>query len=380
MEERKIRVGVVQGDINGVGTELILKAFAAPEILDLCTPVVYGSPKAVAFHRNGLQIDLNLNAIQQAKEARDMRVNMLDAVKREVNVDLGTATQEAAEAARLMVDRAVEDCKAGLIDVIVLAPVGSVDDWDAEGTTTTLATYLQKQCGGKEKVLRITLDNGLRAVSAVEGMPMEEVPAAMTKEGIVVKAKQLLHSLKRDLRVENPRVAVLAFNPMNAEGEYGAEEQEYIVPAVKEMVAEGLNVFGPYQADTFFSEAEYDSFDGIVGMCDEQVLSPVEALSVCGTLKLFTGLPLVAVMADEDANYAKAGKVVMDEMAFRHAVFMAIDVCRNQVNYDRPFANPLKKLYHDKKEDGERSRHQSGGRKPADNQRKDGEVVVEGGE
>lgn len=380
MEERKIRVGVVQGDINGVGTELILKTFAAPEILDLCTPIIYGSPKAVAFHRNGLQIDLNLNAIQQAKEARDMRVNMLDAVKREVNVDLGVATQEATEAARVMIDQAVEDCKAGLIDVIVLAPVGCIGSRSNENTTATPATYLQQQCGGEEKVLKVVIDNGLRAVSVVEGMPTEEVPAAMTKEDIVVKAKQLLRSLKRDLRVENPRVAVLAFNPMNAEGEYGAEEQEYIVPAVKAMVAEGLNVFGPYQADTFFSEGEYDSFDGIVGMYDEQVLSPVEAQSISGTLKLFTGLPLVAVMADEDANYEKAGEVVMDEMAFRHAVFMAIDVYRNQINYDRPFANPLKKLYHDKKEDGERSRHQSGDRKPTDNQRKDSEEVVEGGE
>ncbi len=374
MEDKKIRVGITQGDANGVGLELILKTFAAPEILDLCTPIIYGSPKVAVYHRNALKIDANFSIIHHAKDAREMRVNMLTVADHEVKIDLGIPSPEAGQIARLSFDKALEDYQAGLIDVLVPAPVHETTFYTSDESYPNLSSYILKQLGIDAEPLCITVDNALRVTTVVGGTPIKDVVGEVKKENVIKKTKQLLLSLKRDFRVENPRVAVLALNPHSTDEQPGKEEQEAIIPAIKQMVGEGINVFGPYQAESFFGEAEYDSFDGILAMYYDQGILPLKALSVDGTLKLITGLPLVCVTSDDDVSYDKAGKNLMDEMAFRHAIFLAMDVYRNRINYDRPFANPLKKLYHDKREEGDRGKSQSASKKQADEKKQEGEI------
>lgn len=379
MEDKKIRIGIIQGDGNGIGTELILKTFATPEILELCTPIIYGSPKVVTYHRNVLQLEAQFSIIHDAQEARDMRVNVLATIEEELKVELGVPSAEAGKLARTSFDKALTDYQEGYIDVIVPAPIHEATFFSASESGQTLASYLKAKLEGVDEPLSVAVDKTLRVVSVTEREPIKDVPSAITKERVVQKAKQLLQSLKRDFRVENPRVAVLALNPSGADGLHGAEEQTQIIPAVKEMVSEGLNVFGPYQADTFWGEAEYDSFDGIVAMYDEQGILPLKALSVDGTLTLLTGVPLVCVKSDDEVSYDKAGKNVVDEMAFRHALFLAVDVYRNRKNYDIPFANPLKKLYHDKREEGEKGKHPMNNKKTMVENKKSDEALCEEG-
>ncbi len=122
MENRKIRVAITQGDTNGIGYELIFKTFAEPEMLELCTPIVYGSPKVAAYHRNALNMQANFTIISNADEAKEDKLNIITAFDEEVKIDLGLECAEGGKAALAAVDRAIADFKDGLFDVLVLGP------------------------------------------------------------------------------------------------------------------------------------------------------------------------------------------------------------------------------------------------------------------
>ena len=117
MEERKIRVAITHGDTNGIGYEVILKAFEDPTIFDLCTPIIYGSPKVASYHRKALSLETQFSIIEKAEDARDGRLNLLTTFDDEVKVELGTPTEESDSAARKAVIRAKEDLQKTVYEV-----------------------------------------------------------------------------------------------------------------------------------------------------------------------------------------------------------------------------------------------------------------------
>ena len=121
--DKKIRVAITHGDTNGIGYEVILRAFEDPMMLDMCTPIIYGSPKAAAFHRKAMGIETQYSIINDAAEAKDGRVNLLAAFDEEVKVDFGQPTDESDKAAKAVMQRVKEDMQKHLFDVLVLGPV-----------------------------------------------------------------------------------------------------------------------------------------------------------------------------------------------------------------------------------------------------------------
>jgi 4-hydroxythreonine-4-phosphate dehydrogenase len=127
MEERKIRVALTHGDTNGVGYELIFKTFENLTMLELCTPIIYGSPKVATYHRNALGIQTNFTIISQAEEAREGRLNLLTVFDEEIKVEMGTPTEESGNTGLRAIDRALEDFREGCFDVLVNAPLDNND-------------------------------------------------------------------------------------------------------------------------------------------------------------------------------------------------------------------------------------------------------------
>ncbi len=335
-QQRKIRLAIVQGDSNGVGYELIFKTFLETETLDLFTPVVYGSPKIAAYHRKALNVAGNFSIISHAEEIKDGRVNLMTCFDDEVKVELGTATPESAQAARRSLEKAIHDAEGGVVDAIVLTPM------QAE----RLAGDVLK---GSTMML---LDERLRVALATCGLPIREVASSLTKELVAEKARLLLKVLKRDLFISNPRIAILALNP-DAQGK---EEQDMLAPVVKELSEEGLQAFGPYPADRLFSSGEYEAFDAILAMYDDQGIVPFKALTNDEDCRYFAGLPYVLTATPQDPLFDEAGKGIADEMSLRHALYSAIDIVRHRADYDEAKHNPLPKLFHEKRDESEKVR------------------------
>ena len=322
-------------------------------MLELCTPIVYGSPKVAAYHRNALDIQGNFTIINSAEEAKHGKLNLLATFDEDVKVDMGKPSKEAGLAAFKALERAMEDYKNNGYDVLVTAPINK-NNIQCEGFNFCGHTeYIEQRIGQDQKALMILLNENLRVALVTTHLPIKDVAAAINKETIVEKAKIFHQSLKRDFRISNPRIAVLALNPhAGDQGLLGREEQEVIIPAIKKAEEQGMLVWGPYPSDGFFGNGSYRHFDAILAMYHDQGLAPFKTLAMDGGVNYTAGLPVVRTSPDHGTAYDIAGKNQASPNSFIQAVYAAIDIYRHRKEYDASRANPLPKLYVDKREDG----------------------------
>ena len=334
MEDKKIRVAITHGDTNGIGYEVILKTFEDPTMLEFCTPIIYGSPKVAAYHRKAMELETQYSVINNAEEANPNKLNLLATFDDDVKVEFGQPTEESAVAARKAMARAKEDLQKGLFDVLVTAPVKPNSNPPREDRALTMMVS-DRVCIGL----------------VTTHLPLKEVAASITVEKIVERGTIFHNSLRRDFRISSPRIAVMAINP-----QMGSEEEQIVKPAIEALEKNGIQAFGPYLSLDFFGANLYYDFDGVLAMYDDQGVVPFKTLSQEYGVKLKAGISAIVVTPDQDPAFEIAGKGVADELSMRHAIYTAIDMFRHRAEYDAPMANPLPKLYHEKKEDGDKAR------------------------
>ena len=352
-----IRVAITQGDTNGVGYEVILKAFQDPAILELCTPIIYGSPKIIAFHKKALNLDLNFTIINKANEARDGRVNLLTCHDDDTKVELGQPSAEAGRAALCALDRAMTDYRSGLYDVLVTAPINKATIQSPGFNFPGHTEYIETSVGEGEKALMILMNEMLRVALVTTHLPIKDIAKAITKEAIIEKATIFHKSLRRDFRISCPRIAILSLNPhAGDDGLLGAEEKNIIIPAIEQLAESGIQAFGPFPADGFFGSGNYNYFDGILAMYHDQGLAPFKTIALDDGVNYTAGLPIIRTSPDHGTAFDIAGQGKANENSLRQAIYTAIDIWRNRQNYDEPLQNPLPKLFHEKREDGNRAR------------------------
>lgn len=357
MDNKKIRVAITHGDTNGIGYELIFKTFAEPEMLDFCTPIIYGSPKVAAYYRKAMNLPAQFSIIQKAEDAEDGRINLLAAVEDEVKVDMGMPTQESGEAAIKALDRAMTDYRDNLYDVLVTAPINNqnaqIEGYPFQGHKEYIETCL----GEGLKGLTLLIGGDLRIASVTDKTPIKDVANAITKEAIIKKVKLMHQTIKRDFFISNPRIAILALNPRsNEEESCGTEERDTLCPAIAQLAEENIQAFGPYAAEEFFGKGYYQEFDGIMAMYHDQATIPFRSVYNEDGVLYTAGLPIIHTSADLTPCYHITGCNEADETAFRHAIFMAIDAFRNRNQYNEEIENPLPKLYHEKRDESEKVR------------------------
>ncbi len=348
----KVRVAITQGDTNGVGWEVILKAFAEPVMLELCTPVIYGHAKVADFQAKHLGLNVPLRVVASAEEAADGQVNLVNCSDDEVKVEFGKLSSEAGHAAFLALEQATADVKAGLVDVLVTAPIHKANIQSANFRFPGHTEYLQDRLGTEEtSPLMILLNDMMRVALVTTHLPISEVAFAITEERIAEKARLLYESLRRDFNVSAPRIAILALNPHAGDhGVIGQEEEEVIAPAIKSLVEAGLPCYGPFAADGFFASGMYRKFDGVLAMYHDQGLAPFKALSGGDGVNFTAGLPFVRTSPDHGTAYDIAGMGTADERSMRQAIFTAIDAWRNRLHFEMAYQNPLPKIYQERRE------------------------------
>ena len=353
-DNRKIRIGITHGDINGIGYEVILKAFADPTMLELCTPIVYGSPKVATYHRKAMDIQVNFSIINVADEAQDGKLSILNCVDDELKVELTTATPDAGKAALDALERALQDYREGLIDVLVTAPINKhtiqSDAFHFPGHTE----YIEERVGDRRKALMILLKDDFRVALVTGHIPVKDIATTITKELIMEKLSIFHRSLKQDFGIDCPRIAVFSLNPHAGDnGVIGTEESEVIIPAMQEMIAKGIQCFGPYPADGFMGSGNFTHFDGILAMYHDQGLAPFKALAMDEGVNFTAGLPIVRTSPAHGTAYDIAGQGIASESSFRQAIYTAIDVYRNRVIEREIHARPLRKQYHERRDDSD---------------------------
>ena len=353
-DKRKIKVGITHGDINGVGYEVILKTFSDPTMFELCTPVVYGSPKVAAYHRKALDIPTNFTIVNSADDAQDEKLNILSCTEDELKVELTKPTQEAGKAALDALERALQDYRDGKIDVLVTAPINKHTIQSENFRFPGHTEYIEERAGEGNKSLMILLKDDFRVALVTGHVPVKDIATNLTKELIAEKLTIFHRSLKQDFGIDNPRIAVFSLNPhAGDEGLIGVEENEIIIPAMKEMNAKGVQCFGPYPADGFMGSGNFVHFDGILAMYHDQGLAPFKALAMDEGVNYTAGLPIVRTSPAHGTAYDITGQGVASESSFRHAIYVALDVYRNRMVEKEIRQRPLRRQYYDKRDDSD---------------------------
>lgn len=355
MEDRKIRVGITQGDINGVGYEVILKTFSDPMMLELCKPIIYGSPKVATYHRKAMDLPANFSIVNSASEAVDNKLSVVNCTDDEVKVEFSKADPEAGKAALGALEKAIEEYKAGLIDVIVTAPINKHTIQSEEFTFPGHTEYIEQKLGEGQKALMILMKDDFRVALVTGHIPVGQIAAELTKDLIEEKLTIFNRSLKQDFGISAPRIAVLSLNPHAGDGGLlGKEEEEIIIPAIQEMTAKGVFCFGPFPSDGFMGSGNFQHFDGILAMYHDQGLAPFKALAMDEGVNFTAGLPVVRTSPAHGTAYDIAGKGLASEDSFRQAIYVAIDVFRNRQHEKAARHNPLRKQYYEKRDDSDK--------------------------
>lgn len=342
MSEHKLKIGITQGDTNGIGWEIILKSFADPRMTELFTPVIYGSPKAAAYYRNTLAEveELTLTPVSSAREARPGKVNLV-ACGEVAQPEPGKATAEAGTAAVEALRLGMRALKEGQIDALVTAPFDKQTVQSDDFRHTGHTEYCAAELGGDP--MMIMCSERLRVGLVTKHIPVSEISRSITKEKIVKELRTLRRSLIEDFGVVEPRIAVMALNPHAGDGGLlGREEQEIIRPAIAEAFAAGVLAFGPFAADGLFAGGGYTKYDGILAMYHDQGLAPFKSLSPDG-VNFTAGLKAVRTSPDHGVAFDIAGQDKADPQSMRNALYTACDIVQRRRAWAQWSRNPLQR-------------------------------------
>ena len=341
-ERKKLRIGITHGDINGIGCEIILKTLNDVRILELFTPVVYSSPKVIAYYRKAFGLNsLNSYTVRSAEEVHDDRVNVVNCLTDEVRVEMGKSTPQGGEAAVASLQAAVTDMKSGLLDALVTAPINKHNTQSDQFRFAGHTEYLQSKFGSSN-VLMLMISGSLRIGILTGHVPLAEVPALVTQEKLLTTLRLIDRTMLEDFSINRPRIAVLSLNPHAGEnGLLGEEEQMVIIPAIEKAKTENISVFGPYPSDGFFGSENYRKFDVILAMYHDQGMTAFKTLCFDSGVNYTAGLPIVRTSPAHGTAYELVGMDAVSVESFRQALYMACDIAANRKQYHKLKANAM---------------------------------------
>ena len=338
-----MKIGITQGDANGIGWEIILKTFSDVAMTEICTPIVYGTKHIAEFYAARLhEVEpVQFNVCATAVEVKRGRVNLIECGAQDARVDMGHATVDGAKVAIVALERAAADLREGAIDAVVTAPIDKEAMQKAGFGFTGHTEYLEQQFGAGD-VTMFMVSESIKVGVVTGHIPLREVSSAITTEKILSKLRMMRNALKRDFAVDEPKIAVLGLNPHCGDGGLiGDEERTVILPAIQAAQAEGIMAYGPYSADGFFGLGNYMRFDATLAMYHDQGLVPFKALAFEDGVNYTAGLPVVRTSPDHGTAYDMAGRDEADPRSMISSIYTAIDIFRNRLAYDDLLENRL---------------------------------------
>jgi len=343
--EGKPVIGFSCGDLNGIGTEIILKSLSDSRFLEFCVPVIFASNKLINFYRKSIaDLNFNFTSVKELSRLNPKQVNVFNCWEEEVPINPGTLNDTAGEYAVKSLQAATNALKNGSIQGLVTAPIHKKNIQSEIFSYTGHTPYLQNFFSVPD-VLMLMVSENLRVGLVTEHIPLKDAASQISKEKILSKLNILHASLKKDFNIDKPKIAVLALNPhAGDDGLIGEEEEEIIKPAIKEAKQRNMMVIGPFSVDAFFARGQYNKFDAVLAMYHDQGLIPFKSLSFGEGINFTAGLPKVRTSPDHGTAFDIAGKDKADSSSFKAAIFSCIDILNNQKFFDENRQNPIKRM------------------------------------
>ncbi len=343
-QQQRPVIGISCGDLNGIGTELIIKAFSDHRLLELCTPIIFASNKLINFYRKSIpEINFNYQSTKDFSRIAHKQVNIYNCWEEEIAIVPGQLTDIGGSYAVKSLVTAVEALRDKKIQGLVTAPIHKKNTQSGSFNFTGHTPYL-KHAFNANDVLMLMVSENFRVGLVTEHVPVKDIAQYITREAILSKLNILRDSLVKDFGIDKPRIAVLGLNPhAGDEGLIGKEEEEIIKPAIKD-AKHNMLVFGPYSADAFFARNYQSRFDAVLAMYHDQGLIPFKSLAIGEGVNFTAGLPVVRTSPDHGTAFDISGKNKADHSSFLAAIYTCIDIIRNRQLFEENHKNPLKKM------------------------------------
>ncbi|NNM07615.1 MAG: 4-hydroxythreonine-4-phosphate dehydrogenase PdxA [Flavobacteriaceae bacterium] len=340
-KKEKIIVGISIGDLNGIGSEIVLKTFQDNRMLEFCTPVVFASVKLMSYIKKVLELDVNLYGIDSLDKIVHKKINVLNVWKEQLDIKFGEEDKAIGSYAVKSLEAAVAALKDSKIDVLVTAPINKSNVQSESFNFPGHTDYLAKELGGESLMLMIS--DGLRVGLLTDHVAVKDVSTTITRELIEKKIKTIYKTLIQDFGISKPKIAVLGINPhVGDQGVIGTEDDEILIPTLNNLRNNGKLVFGPYAADSFFGSGNYKNFDAVIASYHDQGLVPFKTLTFGNGVNYTAGLSKIRTSPDHGTAYDMAGKNKANYESFKQAVFSAIEIHRKREEYRLLSKDPLK--------------------------------------
>ena len=336
-----IIVGISIGDLNGIGSEVILKTFEDIRMLELCTPVIFANVKIISFLKKEFKLTAAIHGIDKIEQLVVGKINVLNVWREGVNLEFGKNDDVVGSYAIKSFVAATNALKEGFVDVLVTAPINKYNIQSEEFKFPGHTDYLNQELNGDALMLMVHDD--LRVGLLTDHVPVNEVAKNLNEKLISSKIQTVIKTLKQDFEIEKPKVAVLGLNPHSGDnGVIGDEEEKIMKPALKKLFDAGSLVFGPFPADGFFGASQYEKFDAVIATYHDQGLIPFKTLSFGNGVNYTAGLDKIRTSPDHGTAYDIAGKGIANHESFKEAVYLAIDIYNKRNDYQELIKNPLK--------------------------------------
>jgi 4-hydroxythreonine-4-phosphate dehydrogenase len=336
-----ILVGISVGDLNGIGSEVILKTFEDTRMLELCTPVIFANVKIISFLKRELELTAAIHGIDSLDQIVVGKINVLNVWREGFDVAFGKNDPTVGSYAIKSFVAATKALKEGKVDVLVTAPINKYNIQSENFQFPGHTDYLDKELNGN--ALMFMVHDTLRVGLLTDHVPVNEVANHLTEKLLSDKLGTIINTLKQDFEIEKPKVAVLGLNPHSGDnGVIGNEEEKIIKPTLKKLFEAGNMVFGPFPADGFFGSGQYEKYDAVLAMYHDQGLIPFKTLSFGNGVNYTAGLDKIRTSPDHGTAYEIAGKGMANNESFKEAVYLAIDVFHRRNDYHELTKNRLK--------------------------------------
>ncbi len=338
--KKKIVVGVSIGDLNGIGSEIVLKTLKDSRILDFFTLVIFANHKLMLHFNKVYGLDCNLHGINNLNAILPHKINVFNVWNESVDVNFGKEDTKIGSYAIKSLKSAVSALKEEKIDVLVTAPINKSniqsEDFNFPGHTD----FLNQELEGESLMLLIS--GNLRVGLLTDHVPVKDIAQNITKELVESKINTIQKTLIADFGIRKPKIAVLGINPHNGDnGVIGTEDDTVLRPTLDSIRENGTVVYGPYAADSFFGSGNYEKFDAIIASYHDQGLIPFKTLSFGLGVNYTAGLNRIRTSPDHGTAFDIAGKNVANHESFKEAVFNAIDIYKKRKEYVEMSKNRL---------------------------------------
>jgi len=326
-------IGITLGDINGIGPEVVIKTLNDSRILNLITPVIFGSTKTLAYYRKMFELhNFQYSQVKAEGMINYHKINVVNCWEEMVEIKVGSVTTEGGQCAYKSLTKAVNYLKKGHVDALVTAPINKKnihsDDFDFVGHTDYLTTEFEAPDS-----LMLMVSENVRVGLVSAHVPIREVANQVTTENVESKLKIFIKTLREDFGIEKPKIAVLGLNPhAGEEGMIGTEEVEVLDPLINKFRQQGKLIFGPFPPDGFFATLQHKKYDGILAMYHDQGLIPFKLMDFEMGVNYTAGLSIIRTSPDHGTAYGIAGKNISDHTSMQEAVYLAAKIVKNRKN------------------------------------------------